>query len=128
MRQPIRTYRYWLGIDQPHSMVPWVNGQKGTVQYYALELPSTNVRGLFQANGTVTAKYEYGPFGEPQGDGHQPAAALRRARAGRHDGSVLRPHPLVRCRDGPFHQRGPHRAGGRDQQLRVRRERPGEPE
>jgi RHS repeat-associated protein len=64
---PIRTYRYWPGIDQPHSMVPWVNGQKGTVQFYALDLPSRNVRGLFNASSAVTARYHYGPFGEPQG-------------------------------------------------------------
>jgi RHS repeat-associated protein len=48
-------------------MVPWVNGQKGTVEFYALDLPSSNVRGLFNASSALTARYEYGPFGEPHG-------------------------------------------------------------
>jgi RHS repeat-associated protein len=48
-------------------MMPWVNGQKGTVQFYALDLPSSSVRGLFNASSAVTARYHYGTFGEPQG-------------------------------------------------------------
>ena len=64
---PIRTYRYWPGIDQPHSMQEWTNGVKGEQHFYALDLPSSNVRGLFYAqsatNTVVSHQYGYGPFG-----------------------------------------------------------------
>jgi RHS repeat-associated protein len=62
----IRTYTYWPGIDQPHSMRTWENGQNGATYYYALDLPSSTVRGLFNTSGTVTNRYGYGPYGEPQ--------------------------------------------------------------
>jgi hypothetical protein len=37
----VRSYAYWLGVDQPAS----------------------TVRGLFNTSGTVTHRYDYDPFG-----------------------------------------------------------------
>jgi RHS repeat-associated protein len=62
----IRTYAYWPGIDQPHSMRTWEGGAGGAVHYYALDLPSNDVRGLFNGSGAVTHRYQYSPFGEQQ--------------------------------------------------------------
>lgn len=59
----IRSYTYWPGVDQPFSMRTWESGQNGAVYYYALDLPSNSVRGLFNASGTITHRYEYDPFG-----------------------------------------------------------------
>lgn len=61
----IRAYAYYPGVDNPHSMRTWENGANGAVYYYALELPSNTVRGLFDATGTVAARYDYTPYGEP---------------------------------------------------------------
>jgi RHS repeat-associated protein len=60
----IRTYTYWPGIDQPHSMRTWENGAGGTVHYYALDLPTNTVRGLFGTSGAITHSYQYSAFGE----------------------------------------------------------------
>lgn len=61
----LRTYTYWPGIDQPHSMRDWTAGQGGVTRYYALEMPGSNVRGLWTGSGTVTHQYRYTPYGEP---------------------------------------------------------------
>ncbi|HEX2209908.1 MAG TPA: hypothetical protein VHG93_19695 [Longimicrobium sp.] len=62
----IRTYTYWPGIDQPHSMRTWENGANGAVHYYAMDLPSNTVRGLFNMSGSLTHRYDYSPYGEGQ--------------------------------------------------------------
>ena len=47
-------------------MQQWANGQKADQHFYALDLPASTVRGLFDQDGDVTQRYGYGPFGEPQ--------------------------------------------------------------
>ena len=47
-------------------MQQWANGQKTDQHFYALDLPASTVRGLFDQSGAVTQRYGYGPFGEPQ--------------------------------------------------------------
>jgi RHS repeat-associated protein len=47
-------------------MRTWEGGAGGAVHYYALDLPSNDVRGLFNASGAVTHRYQYSPFGEQQ--------------------------------------------------------------
>ena len=42
------------------------NGAHGALHYYALELPSNNVIGLFNTRGTATHAYHYSPYGEPR--------------------------------------------------------------
>ena len=73
----IRTYTYWPGIDQPHSMRSWENGANGAVHYYALDLPSNDARGLFNSSGTLTHSYQYSPFGEQQSSSESTHNPLR---------------------------------------------------
>ena len=41
-------------------------GANGALHYYALDLPSNNVIGLFNTAGTATHAYHYSPYGETQ--------------------------------------------------------------
>jgi RHS repeat-associated protein len=56
-------------------------GVKGQQHFYALDLPGSNVRGLFYAqsatNTVVSHQYGYGPFGEVQGASGSTSQPLR---------------------------------------------------
>ena len=45
-------------------MRTWENGANGALHYYALDLPSNNVVGLFNTTGSATHAYHYSPYGE----------------------------------------------------------------
>jgi RHS repeat-associated protein len=60
---PIRTYTYYPGVDQPHSV--HMNGQ---TYYYAMEQPG-HVKALIDASNNVVTKYDYTPWGEVDATG-----------------------------------------------------------
>ncbi|MDQ3592716.1 MAG: RHS repeat-associated core domain-containing protein, partial [Actinomycetota bacterium] len=60
--KPIRTYTYYPGVDQPHSV--HVAGQAGEqTYYYAMDEPG-HVKGLIDASNQVVTQYAYNPWGE----------------------------------------------------------------
>jgi RHS repeat-associated protein len=59
---PLRTYTYWPGIDQPLSVRSTIWGAD-TTYYYALEAPG-HVIGLTDGNGALAATYRYAPYGK----------------------------------------------------------------
>jgi RHS repeat-associated protein len=60
----IREYTYLPGIDRPHSMRQWANGEKGAMYYYQLQTPG-HVNALLDLGGNVVNHYRYTPFGTP---------------------------------------------------------------
>ena len=58
----LREYAYYPGIDDPHSMRQWANGEGGAIYYYALQQPG-HVNGLVNANDQLVNSYRYTPFG-----------------------------------------------------------------
>ncbi|HET7436283.1 MAG TPA: RHS repeat-associated core domain-containing protein, partial [Thermoanaerobaculia bacterium] len=59
---PMRTYTYWGGVDNPHSVRVTTGGVNATY-YYVTEHPG-HVSGLLNEAGAVVAEYRYTPWGE----------------------------------------------------------------
>jgi RHS repeat-associated protein len=59
----IREYTHFPGIDRPHSMRQWANGEYGAVYYYVLNQPG-HVNALVNASDQLVNHYRYTPFGE----------------------------------------------------------------
>ncbi len=55
---PVGEYSYYPGADRPHAM------KRGGVMYYYAQDAQGNVIGLISATGTVSATYDYKPYGE----------------------------------------------------------------
>lgn len=60
----IREYTYYQGIDTPHSMRQWANGEGGRIYYYQMHQPG-HVGGLVNASNQLVNHYRYTPFGTP---------------------------------------------------------------
>ena len=55
----VRTYSYYPGVDQPHSMIT-----NASLRYYYLsEIGAGHVWGIIDTTGTVVNRYRYAPFG-----------------------------------------------------------------
>ncbi|HEX7837099.1 MAG TPA: hypothetical protein VF469_06520, partial [Kofleriaceae bacterium] len=55
----MRTYSYYAGVDQPHSVVT----STGATYYYLTAVGAGHVVGVIDSTGVVKNRYRYTPFG-----------------------------------------------------------------